>query len=753
MRTSQAVDRKNAKDTSPGFDHTAYERRSYLTEAELMAMERKVSHPRGKHSNTPYEYLEDLLHPVEEILKFMGCSHKYVHYGLRWHLVRDMYHRRRAYWGWSQQEWVETIESCHERCKAFMIVVAYLLGELEGLQALGQAHRYTELARRAFGRETVEASLSRVGEVVEGWGYNCSKSSWTQLSRVVCQTMVVARSPRLEDLTMEDLKPILSFDRDAPRAYAALFSRVLASMGIVHDPILRYQERRNPHYRGPSPEEAPETRCDEEGNSVPEEWLSWCRRWIKHSTLRNRRGLYLRLLKAGRWLATHHPQVVSPKQWDAELAVEYVAAVDRMETGDFAPDLKKRNPGYSGKPLKPNSKASHLYAARTFFKDLQQWEWMPIHFNPDRYLQSPPSVVRLLGADPRTIDTGIWAKLVKAGLELRAEDFSSGHPYPIEMNRALAALWVCVGLRSDEIFRLRAECVRWQDANSGSSGGRKEASGERVCFLDVPVNKTGSAFTKPVPAVVGERIAEWERLRPKDQRPAVGETTGGMEHFLFSYRNRRLPKGYLNNTLIPALCYRAGVPQHDARGRITSHRARATIASQLYNGPEPWTITEIQAFLGHTDPKSTQHYLKVDPTKLAEKYANSGYLEKNLATVEVLLDVEALANGEGKDALYYDLGHGLCSNPYWAQCPYRMACVKCPMYVPGEEAQYIKAREGIRRMLETVPMTDEEKRTADGDQQAINELLSKKQEVPIPAERSPQEQPIVPLTKKKERKF
>jgi integrase len=55
---------------------------------------------------------------------------------------------------------------------------------------------------------------------------------------------------------------------------------------------------------------------------------------------------------------------------------------------------------------------------------------------------------------------------------------------------------------------------------------------------------------------------------------------------------------YLNKTLIPALCKKAGVPLADVRGNITSHRARSTIASQLYNAREPMTLFELQQWLG-----------------------------------------------------------------------------------------------------------------------------------------------------------
>lgn len=61
----------------------------------------------------------------------------------------------------------------------------------------------------------------------------------------------------------------------------------------------------------------------------------------------------------------------------------------------------------------------------------------------------------------------------------------------------------------------------------------------------------------------------------------------------FATRARRVDKHYINNTIIPLLCGKAGVPTTDVRGNITSHRARSTIASQLYNAKEPMTLFEL----------------------------------------------------------------------------------------------------------------------------------------------------------------
>ena len=91
------------------------------------------------------------------------------------------------------------------------------------------------------------------------------------------------------------------------------------------------------------------------------------------------------------------------------------------------------------------------------------------------------------------------------------------------------------------------------------------------------------------------------------------------------------------------------MPRADARGRITSHRARSTIASQLYNAKEPMTLFELQAWLGHRSPQSTQHYTQITPTRLAQAYADAGYFARNVRTIEVLIDREARPERRGRE--------------------------------------------------------------------------------------------------------
>ena len=134
----------------------------------------------------------------------------------------------------------------------------------------------------------------------------------------------------------------------------------------------------------------------------------------------------------------------------------------------------------------------------------------------------------------------------------------------------------------------------------------------------------------------------------------------------------------------------------------------------LYNAREPLDIFQLRDYLGHKHLSSTQSYLKVDPTKLANQVAKAGYLEQNLATIEVLLDQEAVRSGaaaRGETWKYYDLGHGWCTNEFWAECKHRMACARCPFYRPKNSTmdQLIEGKANLVRMLEFVQLTEEEK--------------------------------------------
>ncbi|GHO91510.1 hypothetical protein KSF_015580 [Reticulibacter mediterranei] len=196
--------------------------------------------------------------------------------------------------------------------------------------------------------------------------------------------------------------------------------------------------------------------------------------------------------------------------------------------------------------------------------------------------------------------------------------------------------------------------------------------------------------------------------------------------------------------IIPLLCRKAGIPKQDSRGNITSHRARATIASMLYNAKEPLSIYELKEYLGHQHLASTQHYIKVDPTKLASRVAKAGYLEQNMATIEVLLDQDVVHSGaaaHGAVWKYYDLGHGYCTNDFWADCKHRMACARCPFYRPKDslKEQLVEGQANLVRMLEFVKLTEDEKLLVTEGIDLHQTLIEQLADTPTPAGPTPRE--------------
>ena len=152
----------------------------------------------------------------------------------------------------------------------------------------------------------------------------------------------------------------------------------------------------------------------------------------------------------------------------------------------------------------------------------------------------------------------------------------------------------------------------------------------------------------------------------------------------------------------------------------------------------------LQAWLGHRSPQSTQFYAKISPATLTRAYDDAGYFSRNMRTVEVLVDRDAVASGTaaaGEPWQHYDLGHGYCTYTFFEQCPHRMACAKCDFYTPKDssKAQLLEAKDNLQRMLTAIPLTDDERGAVDDGQAALDKLLERLADVPTPAGPTPRQ--------------
>ncbi len=637
-----------------------------------------------------------------------------------------------SFWGWSELQWRDLIGSdehafvrpwpkwVRRAVRPYVLTYAYLLGGFSAFQFVGLVSRI-DLARRVFGHAPVDAAVGQVVSVLRGWGYQQGRDR-PRLRSEVCQLLLANRSPYLEDLSdgvLLRLRRSAEAERSRPWALHGIH-RALAALGYATPPV------------SPPPERA------YGAEPAISEWMLWIDRWHDTSTLsRKTRQIHRSLLtQVGRWMAAENIATGSPELWTREICAAWVARVDRLRVGDYAQACAHVE-ARAGQPLLPASKAMYLCVTRTFFHDCQEWGWIKRHFDPRTALATPRSVKNLIGPNPRVIADDIWAKLLWAGVNLTPADLVDrvGRDYPFELLRAVTMVWLFGGLRSDELVRLRLGCIRWMEEGQDGSGGS--------CLLDVPVHKTGTAFTKPVDALVGRAIAQWEAVRPVQPR-LPDRKTGERVDLLFAYRFRRIAPNLINRTVIPILCRKAGVPREDVRGRITSHRARSTIATQLYNAKEPMTLFELQAWLGHRSPETTQRYARITPNTLTKAYTDAGYFARNVRTIEVLIDRGAVLDGTAAAGVpwqHYDLGHGYCSYTFFEQCPHRMACARCDFYIPkpSARAQLLEAKSDVDRRLALIPLTDGERAAVEQDQQALNKLLDGLADTPTPAGPTPRE--------------
>lgn len=738
------------------IDASAYDRNPSLTDAERLAIQplilRRKTSPQlfeqGESTTLAISHpLYRLLVPVVRAWRVAGVDRQELTDGAAF-LLEEMQRRQNTYWAWTKADWIALIgpgfpafrQRYHKSkaCRLFLVIFSYLLTDVTDLRLLSEAY-LLPLARRVFGQVVVDEAVSQVCGELARWGYTPQRVAG-RFTSALCLLLLAQRSPYPNELSTERLLAVRQSNVNA-HLMDQLFalSRVLAQLGYIEQTL----EKVIKHAQGGVYRDKLE--------GVPDRWRYWCQRWLKTSTLRpkGRQSSFRNLIKAGRWVATAHPDRTDPVEWTREVVADFVAAVDRMKIGDWVHQglLMNSKAHPIGRPLKAGAKAKLLSCVRTFFRDGQDWGWFARRFDPYRCLATPRSIQALIGPDPRIIADDIWAKLLWAGLNLAESDFPAANYqvgmqgrqpfYPTELTRALSIVWLFAGLRSDEIKRLRVGCVRWQREAVPVSGEEEPLSADKVCWLDIPVHKTGTAFTKAVDRVVGEAVANWERVRPSQQPAVLDDKTNEVVHLLFSFRGRGLGATYINTTLIPLLCRKAGVPRADARGNITSHRARSTIATQLFNAKEPLSLFDLQEWLGHRLLSSTQHYAKLSPTKVAKAYEKAGYFERNVRTIEVLLDQDAIKNGAamtGEPWKYYDLGHGYCTYDFFDQCAHRMACAKCSFYRPkaDSEGQLIEGKKNLQRMLQEIPLLEDERAAVEDGVEAMDKLLNRLANIPAP---------------------
>ncbi|WP_435170340.1 tyrosine-type recombinase/integrase [Falsirhodobacter sp. 1013] len=709
--------------TSPGNSYVAFDPSPFGLVGELTADELDALRGRSKTCLEDLERLVPrLVVPLLAIARMGDVSAPKREISIK-AVIKTVARRRIPYWQWDRDAWLTLLDrTCGSR--PYLTAIAYHLGSLRDVSTLPKACHSGIYARAIYGSDIFWHEHARLATTLRSLGYS-ARHLELFLTSVLGHLMLENGDPRLETFTVDLLQKGQDGRNDGVARAVGKVSNGLAAMGIIETPL------RMRNYVGWK---------DKNTDGVPPEWAQWCARWRETSTLRprTRETNYSLILRIGLWLAREYPQVQSPADWDTSTCAAFLSAVDHMTVGEWrlesAPSRKTKTHGAA---IAANSKRTFLHAMRRFFIDIELWGWASLRFSPRYHLATPKSVVFNSGVKPRVIDDAMWLRLIWASLNLEQDDLLSERWYPLALIQALAVVWTHCGLRQNEVFRLAVGCAKPQAEDIVNEDGSTVPAGT-LCYLDVPASKTFRAFVKPVAVVVKERIDAWAAQRPSHQAPLLDERTGERVDFLFQYRGRRVGMSLMNQTIIPILCAKAGLPPSDSMGTITSHRGRASAVTALASVPKGMSLIELMEWSGHTSPRSTMHYIRIRPTRLATSFAQADHMAHMVA---VLVDHDAIARKSNEPYTFYDLGDSYCSNPFWSACPHRMACAGCDFNLPkaSARAHALESQDSIRRYLEEVPLTADERIIVQGDAEKVASFIKKLSSVATPDGRTPSE--------------
>jgi len=229
------------------IDLDRYDRSSALTSVEEDMLTRYAEAYRFYRYGRTMDFgetLDRLVKPLNDALDYTGIRTLFRKYVLLYFL-REMAERKRSFWEWTTDEWIETIERQKKVEYQHVIAVAYLLCGFSDLHRLSKNHIvYVVLARKVFGREYMKVVGDRVQRLLLEWGY-MRKGTAALVLRTIFEGLLYKRSPHLDELKIEDLRQVIA--RKSPRtgSYCVVaLSRVLASMVWTHAAYKRYYLRR-----------------------------------------------------------------------------------------------------------------------------------------------------------------------------------------------------------------------------------------------------------------------------------------------------------------------------------------------------------------------------------------------------------------------------------------------------------------------------------------------------------------------------
>ncbi len=742
--------------------------RSSLTDAERQALEhlgnasgfaRGVMNTASRETFAARSALARLDQPLTDIFRLRHQDRNQKRLTSVYFVMhREMYRHGKMFWDWSADEWMGTLcptsamfDATWGRmtgCRITIMDAAYLLAGISDLRPVEFVLHVAEAANTYFGADLITQQCKRVLDALIGKGYRDSPSTVRVLRQYLSLLFVLNRSPYLEDLS-EELLALMDAEGETRR-----WTKRKITLGLQHLGILPPESM--------EPFAVTET-FDSTG--MDQEWSAWCLAWFRQEvdlTPRVRKNYMSRLLAVGRWLQIHAPDIRTPEQWTEDLALRFRSDLCSWTNGQYGSKRGQwwlQTKDMLGKPLQAHGLVHYLKALNHLFSDLTRRPHSPhgeparrirLDFVPGEVFTTPDHVRKILDtASPRDIDLQVWSKLTIAAATLAQSDLPPGTRYSLTFYRALSLVWVTSARRPNEIARLRLNCLRedWEptmlneedlpvervtmNADRKAEQGEAEQSPPKISYLQIPAGKNRGPFWIWLPDYTADAITAWKRERPPQQRKLLDRKDREEVDYLFCFQDLRVGASFINNSIIPVLCKRAGVSIEDAKGKITGHRGRSARLTLLRkNGV---SLDDLAEYAGHGDTRTIRRYARQDPIQLHRTIQTADGLSR---IIEGVIDMQAAA--QGLPALRWFIGYDtdgepmFCGNQVYVTCEHRLDCKRCGMFIGGEKARLLQEGAQTLPVSSKVPMTPLEKCVIEGDQAGAQECRAALQEIPVP---------------------
>lgn len=247
----------------------------------------------------------------------------------------------------------------------------------------------------------------------------------------------------------------------------------------------------------------------------------------------------------------------------------------------------------TGRKLTLRSQRERVTMLAQFFKDAEDWAWPDVARWPlvaKRDLPRAPECV------PRYIPRAELERLMTAVRTL--ED-------PFQRAAFLVARWS--GARRGEIRRLTTDCL--------------DSYPDGTARLRLPVGKTARERVVPLHEEAAEALrAVLEIRKTVADRDLPDERTGQMVRFVFVWRGKLMSDRYLYENPLKRLCEAAGLIDASGRRKITMHRFRHTLGTELAErGAKLHTIMSV---LGHECPRMSMVYCRISDAEVLRDYSS-----------------------------------------------------------------------------------------------------------------------------------